>query len=250
MSVKTAIFRFYEELNDFLPSPKKKVPFPYTFTGRPSILDAIQAIGIPHIEIDLIIANGESVNFSYKLKNEDHISVYPVFESLDITPVIRLRKKPLRNPRFILDVHLGKLAKYLRMLGFDCLYENNFLDEYIIATSVKSKRIILTRDLGILKNRQVTHGYWIRSNKPREQLQETLKRFDLYSGVVPFGRCINCNGIIREVSKNEVESQLPPRTKQFFDIFFICSNCKKIYWEGSHYNKMQDFITGYAKSGG
>ena len=185
MSYNLAQFRFYEELNDFLAPDKKKRDFSYPFNGRPSIKDAIEAIGVPHTEVELILANGRSVGFDYPLKHGDRVSVYPVFESLDISPVVRVREKPLREPSFILDVHLGRLAKLLRMLGFDTRYRNDYRDIEIVDISIKERRIILTRDRGILKNRSVTHGYCLRSTEPIAQAREVLQRFDLFSQVTP-----------------------------------------------------------------
>lgn len=239
---KSATFRFYEELNDFLPPARKKVPFPYEFRGNPSIKDAIEAIGVPHTEVDLILANGESVAFSYHLRNGDRISVYPVFESLDISPVIHLRAAPLRKPKFVLDTHLGKLAKYLRLLGFDTLYEHDYEDAQIIAISVAEKRAILTGDIGILKNNAVTHGQWIRSSNAREQVCEVLERFDLSSCMKPFTRCTVCNGMIRPVPKETVADRLEPRTLHCYDEFYRCASCGKVYWKGSHYQRMKDFV--------
>ncbi len=200
---RTINIRFYEELNDFLPKDKKKVTFEHTFSGKMTVKDIIESLNVPHTEIDLILLNGKSVDFNARPESGDRISVYPVFESLDISNVTRLRPEPLRNPRFILDVHLGKLAKYLRMLGFDSLYQNDFEDDEIIEISIKEKRIILTRDLGILKNNKVTHGYWIRSQKPKVQMNEVLNRFDLSNQIEPLNRCIECNGKIAEVDKGQ-----------------------------------------------
>jgi hypothetical protein len=235
---KTIAIRFYEELNDFLPQNKKKVTFTHTFHGNMPVKDVIESLGVPHTEIDLILLNGESVGFKSKPENGDFVSVYPVFESLDISGITKLRPEPLRHLKFILDVHLGKLAKYLRMLGFDSLYQNNFEDDEIIEISVKEKRIILTRDLGILKNSKVTHGYWIRSQKPKEQLNEVVKRFDLAKKIEPLNRCIECNGQIVMVEKDLIAGLLKPKTRKYYHEFFQCSNCKKVYWEGSHFNKM------------
>ena len=130
--LKKITLRFYEELNDFLPADKRKKRFEHSFIDRTSVKDMIESFGIPHTEIDLILVNGNSVNFSYLVNNGDDISVYPMFESLDITDLQHLRAKPLRKPKFILDVHLGTLAKYMRMLGFDSLYQNNYKDEEIV----------------------------------------------------------------------------------------------------------------------
>jgi uncharacterized protein len=239
---KTINIRFYEELNDFLPKAKRKTSFSHTFSGNTSVKDVIESLGVPHTEIDLILVNGVSVDFNAKPENGDFVSVYPVFESLDISNITKLRPEPLRHPKFILDVHLGKLAKYLRMLGFDSLYQNNFEDDEIIEISVNEKRIILTRDLGILKNSKVTHGYWVRSQKPKVQVNEVVKRFDLTKQIEPLNRCIECNGKIVEVKKEQIADLLKPKTRKFFQNFYQCSNCKKVYWEGSHYSKMLDKI--------
>ncbi|MCK4661388.1 MAG: Mut7-C ubiquitin/RNAse domain-containing protein [Bacteroidales bacterium] len=235
-------FRFYEELNDFVPKSKKRTWFIYNFKGKPTVKDAIEAIGIPHVEVDLILVNNISVPFSYKLKNNDRISVYPVFESIDITSVTQLRAKPLRKIKFILDVHFGKLSKYLRLLGFDCFYINDIDDNEIINIAIKEKRIILTRDKGLLKNMNVTHGYWVRSQDSIEQLKEIVKRFHLDSLIKPFYRCIVCNGIIEKASKEKIISELQPNTIKYYDDFYKCSLCGKIYWKGSHYEKMKQFV--------
>ena len=240
--LKRAKFRFYEELNNFLPTDKKKSLFSYDFEGNPSIKDAIEAIGAPHTEIDLILVNSKSVTFSYHLQDMDMVSVYPVFESIDISNVTHLREKPLRKPKYILDVHLGKLAKYLRMFGFDALYENNYNDFDIIKIAKAQKRTILTRDVSLLKNKAVTHGYWIRSQYPVEQLTETILRFDLYSNIKPFYRCIACNGIIKKTTKESVINKLQPKTKLYYDEFYQCSSCEKVYWKGPHYYRMKNFL--------
>ena len=240
--LKRAQFRFYEELNDFLPPDRKKVPFSYEFEGKPSVKDAIEAIGVPHTEVDLILVNGKSVTFSCHIKENDNISVYPVFESLDISGVTHLREKPLREPKFILDVHLGKLAKYLRLLGFDTLYENSYNDSEIAVIAQAQNRTVLTRDVSLLKMNAVTHGYWIRSRNPVEQVEEVIRRFDLQSTIKPFCRCMICNGMVKKVSKDAVMDSLEPKTKRYYDEFYQCTSCGKVYWRGSHYNKMKLFI--------
>lgn len=244
---KRAKFRFYEELNDFLPEDKKKVSFPYDFMGNPTVKDAIESIGVPHTEIDLILVNGNSVTFFYHLKDKDKVSVYPVFESMDISNVTRLREKPLREPKFILDVHLGKLSRYLRMLGFDTLFENNYNKFEIVRTAKTQKRIILTRNVSLLKIGEVTHGYWVRSQNPVEQLTETVRYFDLYSNINPLTRCIMCNGLITKTTKDSVINKLQPKTKLYYNEFYRCTLCDKVYWEGSHFFKMKGFVENFRK---
>ena len=146
----TAEFRFYEELNDFLPENRRKILFPFAFEGTPSVKDSIEALGVPHTEIDLILVNGISVDFGCLIRDGDRISVYPVFESIDITPLVRVHSQPLREPRFVLDMHLGRLARYLRMLGFDTLYRNDYADAELARISSQEYRILLTRDPGLL----------------------------------------------------------------------------------------------------
>lgn len=235
-------FRFYAELNDFIPVNQKYQPVLVSFTGNPSVKDSIESIGVPHTEIDLILVNGRAVYFTYHLQDNDYISVYPVFESLDISSLVRLRAKPLRKTRFILDVHLGKLARKLRLLGFDTLYKNDFTDEEIINLSMKDKRIILTRDRGILKNGLVCHGYWIRSFQPDKQLIEVLKRFHLISQIQAFHRCMICNGTVRRVDKEKIKNRLLPKTAMIYHEFYRCTGCERIYWKGSHYRKMEAYI--------
>jgi len=242
MYCKQATFRFYEELNDFLPSAKVKVAFAYMFNGSPSVKDAIEAIGVPHVEVDLVLVNGQSVDFTYRLQHDDYVSVYPTFETLDISSITRLRAQPLRHPKFILDVHLGKLTKYLRMLGFDTIYRNDYSDQEIVRLALAEHRIILTHDVGLLMVKAVTHGYWVRSQKPKEQVKEVLCRFDLYTHIDPFNRCIKCNGRLERIPKSCIIDRLEPLTKKCFNEFYQCRDCGSIYWEGSHYERMRDFI--------
>lgn len=177
--IHTVYFRFYEELNDFLTADKRRKEFAHNFRGEPSVKDTIEAIGVPHTEIDLILINEVSVDFQFQLQGNERISVYPVFESMDIAPLVRLRPRPLRESKFIADVHLGTLARKLRLLGFDTLYQNNFDDPEIIDLALAEHRIILTRDKGILKQSRVTHGYWIRQQDPIKQTREVIRRFQL-----------------------------------------------------------------------
>jgi hypothetical protein len=237
-----AQFRFYEELNDFLPGYRRKVEFPYTFTGNPTVKDAIESIGVPHVEVDLILVNSKAVDFMYRIKDQDKISVYPVFEILDISEVQRLRAKPLRDPAFILDVHLGRLAKYLRLCGLDTRYEKDLTDREIVNISLSQNRAILTRDRGLLKTKEVTHGHWIRTSKPTEQLKEVLRSFDLLNSYHPFSRCLECNGVLVEVEKEEIDYMLPARTREYYRNFRKCPVCNRVYWEGSHYERMKKFL--------
>lgn len=231
--------RFYAELNDFLPPQCRQVEFRHPLVGRTSVKDVIESAGVPHTEVDLILVNGGSVDFSHLVSDGDRISVYPVFESLDISPVIRLRPRPLRNPRFILDTHLGKLATYLRMLGFDALYRNDYEDAEIVRISCAENRIVLTRDKGLLMRNAVTHGYWVRATRSEAQAVEVVRRFDLARQARPFTRCLVCNDDLRAVPKEEVAARLLPKTREYYQDFYICDSCGRVYWNGSHYERMR-----------
>lgn len=238
--VNQATFRFYEELNDFLPLDKKKVAFLYSFGGTPSIKDVIEAIGVPHVEVNLIQVNGQTVDFNYRLKNNDVISVYSV---------LKIQEKGAKEIKFILDVHLGKLAKYLRMCGFDTVYQNDYNDKKIIEISLEENRIILTRDIGLLKVKSVSNGYFIRDQNSKAQLTEVLKHFDLYQAINPFSRCIKCNGKLERIEKEKIIQQLEPLTQKYFNTFFRCTHCQSIFWEGSHFDRMSSFINTIKNSG-
>lgn len=240
--MKTAFFRFYEELNDFLSKEKRKTRFEHNFVDRTSIKDMIESLGVPHTEIDLILVNGNSVNFAYLVNDKDDISVYPVFESLDISNIQHLRAKPLRNKKFVLDVHLGTLAKYLRMMGFDTIYKNDYNDEEIIEISSNERRTILTRDRGILKRNVVTHGYWIRNQNPELQLKEVVERFNLKNQIREFERCLECNAKLEKADREKIIERLPLKVRQRQNNFWYCKNCDNIYWRGSHFEKMKEII--------
>lgn len=234
--------RFYEELNDFLTAERRKVPFRYRIKQRGSIKDLIESLGVPHTEVDLILVDGVSVDFGYLVKDGDRISVYPVFEALDITPVTHLRPAPLRTPRFVLDGHLGRLAAYLRLLGFDTLYRNDYDDPTLARISADEHRILLTRDRKLLMRKQISHGYFVREIYPRKQLVEILERFDLYRIQQPFTRCMHCNGMIKPVEKSAVESLLPPRTRIWCNDFGQCVDCGKVYWRGAHFERLEQIL--------
>jgi uncharacterized protein with PIN domain len=234
-----AEFRFYEELNDFLPPAQRKHTVPYRFNGHPGIKDPIEALGVPHTEVDLVVVNGKSVGFDYQLQAGDRVAVYPVFEAMDISPIVKLREAPLRRTAFVVDVNLGKLARMLRLFGFDALCDASLDDPDLVAISVDQHRILLTRDRRLLYAKAITHGYWVRAVLPPRQLEEIVARFDLAGSIQPFGRCAACNGLIEPVDKQAVLSRLEPRTRKYYETFFRCVACGRIYWEGSHVDQIR-----------
>jgi len=240
--MKSVSIRFYEELNDFLAPANRKKEYSVPFLIKRTVKDLIEGEGVPHVEVDLILVNGNPVDFDYHIRNGDRISVYPEFELIDISPVNRLRPVPLRRSRFMVDANLGRLSRYLRMLGFDTRFGLNLQDEEIIRMAEKEKRILLTRDLGILKNHRVLRGYFIRSQHPDEQLREVVQKFHLKGQFKPFTRCIACNGKILPVNKSLIAGRVPEQIWASFDTFYTCEACERAYWEGSHHERMLDKI--------
>ncbi|HEX6790395.1 MAG TPA: DUF5615 family PIN-like protein [Candidatus Krumholzibacteria bacterium] len=234
--------RFYAELNDFLPAPRRHIEFEHAFEGMPAVRDVVGSLGVPHPEIDVILVNGISVGLGHRIHDGDRIAVYPVFEALDVGPLQRLRSLPLRITRFALDCHLGRLARALRLLGFDASYQRDVRDPDLIAQARSEGRIILTRDRELLKARVVTHGIWIRSTNPREQVLQVLDRFDLRARARPFTRCTVCNGELAAVYAETVHDEVPPRVWEQPQEYFRCIRCRKVYWRGTHAARLQEFV--------
>ena len=237
-----ARFRFYAELNDFLPPERRMAPFEFEFQGKQTVKHLIESLGVPHTEVDLVLVNGRSVDFGEVVQDGDLVSVYPVFEGFDIAPVSRVRARPLRQTKFVLDTHLGRLAAYLRMLGFDTLYRNDYGDAELARISAGEHRILLTRDRGLLMRSAVTHGYCIREAAARRQLAEVVCRFDLKGSAAPFTRCLICNQPLREVAKQDVAERMPPVSRAHYDDVRECTGCGRLFWNGSHYRRMQALV--------
>jgi hypothetical protein len=231
-------FRFYAELNDFLPRALRSRTIEHDAPPRVPLRDIIEGLGVPHTEIELVLVDGESVALEHVPADGSQVSVYPVFEGLDIAPLVRVRLEPLRDPRFVLDVHLGRLCAYLRMAGFDTLYRNDASDDALAEISSGERRILLTRDQGLLKRRVITHGSWIRNTAPRAQLEEVLRRFDLSRLVAPFTRCMRCNTPLATATPESIERRVPPRVRTSRDEYRHCPSCGRVYWKGSHYVRM------------
>lgn len=242
-----AQFNFFGNLNDFLSPGDQFKKINISLDGTPGIKDTIESFGIPHTEVDCILVNGDPVMFSYRLQDQDQVLVYPVRMCPDISEMHLLSTPP--EIKFILDVHLGKLARKLRLLGFDSLYKNDYSDEQIMYIAHSQKRIILTRDIGILKHKKVEFGYWVHSTDPDIQIGEIILRFDLCDKIKPFTRCISCNGILSGIPKLVIRDKLKARTREYYHRFSQCSICGKIFWEGSHYEKLKKVIASVCQHG-
>jgi hypothetical protein len=217
--------------------------YKHYYRGIPSIKDRIESLGIPHTEVELILKNGIPVDFSYLVENNDRFSVYPYFYNIKLPEDYKLQEEYPGKAKFILDVHLGKLARFLRRFNFDTSYSNNYSDREIVETAEKENRIILTRDLGILMRKKVKWGCFIKYDEPRKQLKQVFKRYSLelyYNGEE--SRCVDCNTVLVDVDKAKIIDRLEEKTKKYFDQFKICPDCTKIYWQGSHYHQTENIL--------
>ncbi|WP_327117997.1 Mut7-C ubiquitin/RNAse domain-containing protein [Nocardia sp. NBC_01730] len=226
--------RVYAELNDFLRPDERYTVLRRLFRPHQTVKDVVEAAGIPHTEVDLVLVNGQPVDFDHHPQIGDRITAYPVFETLDIGRVTRVRPRPLREPRFVADVNLGGLAKLMRLMGLDVHCRWDADDAQLAEMSANEHRILLTRDRGLLKRRNVTHGVYVRSDQPVDQVVEVIRRLDLVECLAPFTRCLRCGGAVAAVAKAEVEDRLEPLTRRYYDTFRQCRDCGRIYWPGSH----------------
>lgn len=238
----TATFRFYEELNDFLAPAQRGRTFASRCARAATTKHMIEALGVPHTEVELVLVNGESVGFERVLAEGDRVAVYPKFETLDITPLLRVRERPLRAVRFVADAHLGGLAHLLRMTGFDTLYDNGFRDDEIERLAQAEQRIVLTRDRELLKRRTITHGCYVRALRSQAQLREVFDRLDLARSAQPFTRCLSCNALLQPVEKAVVQERLPPQVRARHERFSACPGCGRIFWEGTHWRRMRELV--------
>jgi hypothetical protein len=237
-----AWFRFYAELNDHLPADRQYQTIEKPFFVPASVKDMIESFGVPHTEVELILVNGAPADFSRLIQDGDRVAVYPVFESIDVRPELRVRPDPLRDLTFVLDVHLGRLAAYLRMLGFDAAYSNSAADPELVRIASEERRILLTRDRGLLMHAAVTRGYWLRQTDSRRQTAEVIRRFDLGNSLRPFTRCMACNSKLEAAGRASVLARIPPRAAELHDQFLECPGCRRVYWSGSHVRRMERWI--------
>lgn len=237
------IFHFHGGLDYFLATEAQNNPVAFALArepdGKVAVKHAIESLGVPHTEVDQIVANGQEVGFDHALNVDERIDVWAWMPRPDRVSL----RPPLPRPvRFVLDTHLGRLATYLRLLGIDTLYHNGYDDETLAELSQREARVLLTRDRGLLKRRIVDFGYCVRETNPKEQIVSLLHAYRLRSEIEPWRRCLRCNALLEAVDKAEVLAQLEPKTKRYFEDFRRCQGCGQVYWRGSHYDRMQAFV--------
>jgi hypothetical protein len=237
-----ASFRFYAELNAFLPPQQRQREILHRFREPATLKDRIEAHGVPHTEVEFIQVDGAPADFAHRLRDGERVSVYP-FLAVTGSPL------PLRPPfprgRFVLDQHLSRLAAYLRLMGQDAIHHARCADEELARIASADDRVLLTRDTQLLMRTAVVHGGFVRATDPQRQVVEVLHRFGAPETFAPFTRCMACNGRLRSVSKAEVADRLPPDTRRFYDRFWTCAGCARLYWEGSHVRRMRQWVEAW-----
>lgn len=238
--VASVVLRIYGPLRDFADTDRDGLA--HVPIGAPrSIKDVVESVGVPHPEVALLLVDGVSVDFGHLIHGGERIAVYPPFLALDVAGTSRVAVAP-PAPRFVCDVHLGRLSRRLRLLGFDTWYRTDTDDDELAAMAADQDRILLTRDRGLLMRRVIVHGYCPRSHDADVQAAEVVRRFDLVEAIAPFTRCARCNGMLDDVEKAEIVHLLPPRTRVEHDRFARCRDCGHIYWPGSHTTHITDFV--------
>ncbi|SEN39686.1 Mut7-C RNAse domain-containing protein [Nitrosomonas marina] len=243
---------FYGALNDFLSPAERNTAVAHGFNRKTSVKDAIESHNVPHTEIDLIIVNGVSVDFNYYIQPGDNIHAHPLYSftarQASHAQLVHLAPRIVDKPSFIIDVNLGRLARYLRLLGFDCIYCNHFDDTTIAEISSKTQRVILTRDRKLLQRKIIKHGYFVRAEVPKAQAKEVLTKFNLRPWLKPLTRCTCCNGELNIIEKQLIAHRLKPLTKKYYNTFLICPDCGQIYWQGSHSLRVKHLIKEFSRN--
>ena len=240
--MKSLTIHFYNSLNDFLAVERRNQDFLYSFKGNPSVKHLVEALRVPHTEVGEIIINGKLMELSCLVQDGDQVNVFPAHPPVSDEDRMSQMVSGIDQPRFLLDNHLGKLAVYLRLLGFDALYRNDYQDDMLVQELKKDVRILLTRDRGLLMRRVIQFGYCIRALDPKQQILEVMRRFNLFDRIAPFQRCLRCNSPLQSVEKESIIHRLEPLTRKYFDEFWFCNHCDQIYWKGSHYQRMVSFL--------
>ncbi|SFU41432.1 Mut7-C RNAse domain-containing protein [Halomonas korlensis] len=232
--------RFHDRLNDFLPPAQHGRNIVHDVSRRAAIKDVIESLGVPHTEVDVILVDGTSAGFEHILAGGERVEVYPWTVA---PPAARhLRPRPPAKPSFLLDAQLGRLARYLRLLGFDCHYLNDIGDAELAAQAEAEKRVVLTRDRQLLKRKRIRLAHFVRHEDPWQQVEEVCREFDLVPAFAPFTRCTRCNGRLVAVAKEDVIDRLEPLTQQHVEHFLQCEACGQVYWHGSHVSRMEALV--------
>jgi uncharacterized protein with PIN domain len=244
MPAMRATVRLYGDLADFVAPARRGVAFEADVGGRRSVKDLIESVGVPHCEVGVVLVDGEGVLFDRVVEGRERIAVYPHFADIDVAGAVVAGDAPPAEPRFVLDGHLGRLAAYLRAMGFDVAHDRDADDAAIARVAAEEGRVVLTRDIGLLKRSLVRHGAFVRATNPRAQLAEVVRRFRIAGQARPFTRCLRCNTPLEALSKDAARERVPPRVFARFDEFVECPACGRAYWRGTHHDALSALLAG------
>jgi uncharacterized protein with PIN domain len=245
-----AEIRCYAELNDFLAASRRQRPFAISFAVPGSVKDALESAGVPHPEIDLILVNGEAVGFDRVLAPGDRVAAFPRFRALDVSGLSPTHVPPAAALRFTLDNHLGRLARHLRLLGFDADHSADAGDAALAASAAAGDRVLLTRDLDLLKRAVVRRGYRVRATDPFDQAVEVLRHFAPARLPVPLSRCLPCGAPLVEANPAETAGRVPPRVAARHEVYRRCPGCGRLYWEGTHHRRLAALVDALLDAAG
>lgn len=226
-----ARFHFHGDLARFLRAGCRQEPLDYACARAATLKNAIEALGVPHTEVGRITVHGAPATLQRIVREGDEVEVHP-----------RESEEMGSDPIFLADAHLGGLARFLRMLGFDTLHENAFSDEEIRRIAAEEGRIVLTRDRELLKCREIARGCYVRALKPEAQLREVAARYGLAPSARPFTLCLSCNVPLEAVDKARVAHRVPEKVLVVQDAFTRCARCDGVFWPGSHYRRMLEAL--------
>jgi uncharacterized protein with PIN domain len=246
--VPAATLRFYGELADFLPRSRRGVAFGEDVGERRSVKDLIESLGVPHCEVFVVLVDGEGVAFDRVVAGGERIAVYPRFSDIDATGLATAGEPYPADARFVLDGHLGRLAAYLRALGFDVAWNRDADDATIARVARDEDRVVLTRDVGLLKRSAVRHGRFVRATSPREQIAEVVRVFRLADRTAPFTRCLRCNTPLADATREAIRDVVPSGVLARFDHFRRCPSCDRAYWRGTHHARLSTVLDPYVNS--
>jgi uncharacterized protein with PIN domain len=218
-------------LRFFLPVKRRCAEVQVPADGTSTVGHLLAAVGVPKTEVGDLLLGARHLDLGYRPRPGDRIAVLAVS---------RPQPAPTTPPRFVLDVHLGTLARRMRLLGLDTAYDRQAHDDALLEMSLSERRVLLTRDRGLLHRRALRWGAHIDRQFPEEQLREVLARFA--PPLRPWTRCPRCNGMLVDVAKGQVEAQLPAGTRRSYEIFRRCQACGQVYWQGAHGNRLHDIV--------
>ena len=233
VKLSAAVFRFHAELERFIARERRGIAFAYECARAATLKQAIESLGVPHTELGRIIVNTQQATLDRIVREGDLVQAFPY------EPGTAPFAEPLA---FIADAHLGGLARMLRMLGFDAEFDNALHDREIIEQAAAEKRVVLTRDRELLKCREILRGCFVHALKPEMQLREVARRYGLAARMRPFTLCLHCNVLLESADPQSVAARVPERIQVQYSRFMHCPACHRIYWEGSHWERMRSVL--------